>query len=110
MQLPLVLTSLAAIQFPAILGDLSHKTDVYLQRRAFTSNVTCLFANCEQAHYYLLYAPDLLPPGNYNNHSIGTFFEYQYYSNLTFRFDYLARLPFLSCVSCSASAPPLNVF
>jgi len=98
MQLPAVLLSLHSIQFAAILGDLSHKSDVYLSRQSFQVDATCLFSNCNQAHYFLTRTPELLPPGYYNNHSIGTFFEFFYYSNLTFRLDYLAALPALTCV------------
>lgn len=89
MQLPLLDITLHSIQFAAILGDLSHKTDVYLREQNFLSNTTCAFANCNQAHYLLVRAPELIPDGNWNNHSLGTFFKYFYYSNLTFRLSYL---------------------
>nr|QYF50207.1 MAG: hypothetical protein [Sichuan deltaflexi-like virus 2] len=97
MQLPLLDLTLHSIQFAAILGDLTHKTDVYLSTQSFAPNVTCLFANCEQAGYLFNYHPTLIPPGNWNNHSIGTFFEFFYYSNLTFRLSYLNTLPSLDC-------------
>lgn len=96
MQLPIAGLSLHSIQFAAILGDLSHKTEVYLARQSYSTYTTCLFANCEQAGY-LLSSSFQLPPGSYNNHSLGTFFVFFHYSNLTFRFDYLAQLPSLSC-------------
>jgi len=98
MQLRFASLSLSTIQFAAILGDLSHKQDIYLQLQSFSPNVTCLFANCEQASWLLINAPQLIPSGQYNNHSLGTFFEYYYYSNLTFRFQFLATLPTLICV------------
>jgi len=98
MQLPILLgLTLHQIQFPAILGDLSHKQDVYLSRQNFAAHTTCLFSNTEQAAYLLACCRSLVPPGNWNDHSLGTFFEFFYYSNLTFRFDYLLRLPALSC-------------
>lgn len=98
MQLPIANLPLRSIQFAAILGDLSHKSDTYLARQDFSPSTSCLFANCEQAHYLYHNTPDLLPPGHWNNHSLGTFFEYFYYSNLTFRLDYLSSLPTLVCV------------
>lgn len=98
MQLPLLDVTLHSIQFAAILGDLSHKQDVYLREQNFLSTTTCAFSNCNQAHYLLTTTPELVPAGNWNNHSIGTFFEYFYYSNLTFRLQYLASP--LQCV-CS---------
>jgi len=90
--------TLHTIQFAAILGDLQHKQDVYISTQSFTPQVTCLFSNCAQAIFLEKHAPFLIPPGDWNTHSLGTFFEYYYYSNLTFRFSYLALLPFdLSC-------------
>jgi len=97
MQLSFTGLTLHSIQFSAILGDLTHKQDVYLFRQDFSHNTTCLFANSEQASFVHLFHPDLIPPGNWNNHSIGTFFEHFYYSNLTFRFSYLSTLPTLFC-------------
>nr|QYF50215.1 MAG: hypothetical protein 1 [Xinjiang sediment deltaflexi-like virus 2] len=82
-------TSLHTLQFAAILGDLQHKQDLYLREQNFLPSTTCAFSNCNQAHYFLTSTPSLLPPGNWNNYSIGTFFEFHYYSNLTFRLDYL---------------------
>lgn len=98
MQVPLTLgLTLHSIQFAAILGDLSHKTDVYLQRQNFNSSTTCHFSNSDQAQYLRTFTPFLIPPGNWNDHSLGTFFEYFYYSNLTFRLEYLSILPLLKC-------------
>lgn len=98
MQIPIATFSLATIQFPAILGGLSHQTDVYLSRQTFSELTTCLFTSCELSDFVLRNCPDLLPPGEYNNHSIGVFFQFAYYSNLTFRFAYLSALPSLGCV------------
>lgn len=98
MQIPLTLDlTLRSIQFAAILGDLVHKTDVYLQRQDYHSNTTCHFSNSAQAHYLVSTNPSLVPSGHWSNHSLGTFFEYYYYSNLSFRLEYLSHLPFLTC-------------
>lgn len=88
MQVPIA-PILSTIQFPAILGDLLHKQDLYIGTQSFGVSTTCHFANCEQANYLLTYHLDLIPAGvHWNNHSLGTYFEYQYFSNLSFRFDY----------------------
>jgi hypothetical protein len=43
--------------------------------------------------------PDLVPSDHpWSNHSLGTFFEFHYYSNLTFRFSYLTDFPSLICL------------
>lgn len=97
MQLPLLDISLHTIQFAAILGDLQHKSDIYIREQNWSSNITCAFSNCNQAHYFLTFTPDLLPSGNWNNHSVGTFFEFYYYSNLTFRLSYLASPLLCAC-------------
>lgn len=97
MQFAILDLTLHSIQFAAILGDLIHKSDVYLARQNFNTTTTCLFSNAEQAHFITAAHPELIPTGNWNNHSLGTFFEFFYYSNLTFRFDYLSALPILSC-------------
>lgn len=97
MQIPILALSLNTIQFSAILGDLLHKQDVYLQRQAFSDSTTCLFANNLQAQYLLCRPHPEIPEGNWSNHSLGTFFEHFYYSNLTFRLQYLTDLPHLNC-------------
>lgn len=97
MQIPLLLP-LSALQFPAILGDLQHKQDLYLQTQSFEVSTTCHFSNCNQAGYIVTHHPHLIPSGNpWSNHSLGTFFEYFYYSNLTFRFSYLSDFSSLHC-------------
>lgn len=102
MQAPFI-PVLSSIQFPAILGDLLHKQDLYIGTQSFEVSTTCHFANCEQANYLRTYQASLIPPGvHWNNHSLGTYFEYQYFSNLSFRFDYQRDFAFesLTCV-CS---------
>jgi len=98
MQIAFVDLTLHAIQFAAIIGDLHHKEVVYKRFMSFESNVTCLFANCEQAHFLRVFTPSLIPPGNWNNHSLGTFFEFYFQSNISFEFTYLTVLPELTCV------------
>jgi hypothetical protein len=105
MQLPLADLTLHAIQFAAILGDLVHKQDVYLARQDFFSNTTCLFANTQQADFLTAHHSQLIPSGNWSPHSLGTFFEYFYYSNLTFRFSYLSYLPDLRCAPDTTCLP-----
>jgi hypothetical protein len=98
MQLPLSLP-LASLQFSAILGDLQQKQDLYVRTQSFEVSTTCHFSNCNQAGYLLVNHPHLIPSGNpWSNHSLGTFFEFHYYSNLTFRFSYLTDFPLLSCL------------
>lgn len=89
--------TLHAIQFSAIFGDLHHKYDVYSARQNYLPQTTCLFSNSEQAAYLLTSAESLIPPGDWNNHSLGTWFEFFYEANTTFRLEYLASLPRLHC-------------
>lgn len=89
--------TLHSIQFTAIFGDLHHKYDVYTLRQNYYPSTTCLFSNNEQASYLLSTAQALIPPGNWNNHSLGTWFEFFYESNTTFRLQYLGALPSLYC-------------
>lgn len=98
MQIPLLDFTLHSIQFAAILGDLCHKQDVYLSRQNFAVNTTCLFSNKEQARFLERHYAHLIPSGDWSEHSLGTFFEFYYYSNLTFRFSYLSCLPELACL------------
>jgi hypothetical protein len=91
--------TLATIQFSAILGDLSHKQDLYLLTQSFGISTSCHFSNTNQAGYLLTRTVSLIPIGHqWNNHSLGTFFEHFYYSNLSFRLNYLSDFPALSCV------------
>jgi len=84
---------LRALQFTAILGDLQHKSDLYVRYQDYSVRVSCRFANCEQAGYITDTHPEMIPPGHWSIHSLGTFFEYYYYSNLTFRFEYMSAPP-----------------
>lgn len=77
-------------QFTAILGDLTHKQDLYLAFGDFGPSVECYFSNSHQASWLIQHAPALLPPGHHSEHFLGTVFEFQYYSNLSLRLDYLA--------------------
>jgi hypothetical protein len=97
MQFPLLDFTLHSIQFAAILGDLVHKQDIYIATQSFAPFVTCAFSNCNQAHFLLTAHPLLVPPGSWSNHSLGTFFEYYYYSNLTLRFSYPSSQPVCVC-------------
>jgi hypothetical protein len=97
MQFPTTAITLHSIQFAALLGDLQHKTDVYIARQSFDKTVSCLFSNYEQGKYLLDNHPSLVPSGHWSDHSLGTFFEYYYYSNLTFRLDYLHAQSELVC-------------
>nr|QQG34634.1 HP3 [Agave tequilana deltaflexivirus 1] len=99
MQLPITLLGLTLhdLQFPAILGDLLHKQDLYLATGTFAATTTCAFSNCNQAHFISTHHADLIPPGHWGNHSLGTFFEYYYYSNLSFRLSYPASSPICVC-------------
>jgi hypothetical protein len=97
MQFPLG-PATASIKFVAILGDLLHKQDLYIGTQTYEVSTTCHFANCEQAGYLINFHPQLIPSGpRLNNHSLGTIFEYQYYTNLTFRFAYQWDFPDLFC-------------
>lgn len=95
MQVALLVETLHTIQFSAILGDLAHKTDVYLHAGVHGPAVECLFTNHNQAQYLLDHAPELVPPGNWSPHSLGTFFEHFYYSNISFRVSYHRSLTVL---------------
>lgn len=97
MQIPISGLSLRTLQFSAILGDLQHKQDLYIATQRFDTSVSCAFSNCNQAHFLLTLHPSLIPEGNWSNHSLGTFFEYQYYTNLSFRFSYPHRYPVCVC-------------
>jgi hypothetical protein len=87
------------VQFAAILGDLEHKKDVYLSRREFgTPAVDTLLTNRHQATYIRQYYPELVPDkdpsGNPpSTHTLGTIFEYKYYTDVQFKLIYLQRLP-----------------
>jgi len=91
--------SLRPFQFSAVLGDLVHKQDVYLQKQTFNSTASCHFANSVQARYLLDRYPQLIPGCPWNTHSLGTWFEHLYYSDISFRLSYLIDLPNVTCDS-----------
>jgi len=93
---------LAAIQFSAILGDLLHKQDLYVKFGDFSIETTCHFANYQQACYLHQRVSGLVPPGHHSVHSLGTYFEHYYYSNISFRIDYLSFVT-PSCSPCQIS-------
>lgn len=91
--MPLTIDS--KIQFTAILGDLQHKTDVYISLQDFGPDVERFFANHSQAEFLRDHFPELVPdqPGSPpSDHHLGTIFEFHYYFDLAFRFRYLQLL------------------
>lgn len=85
------------VQFTAILGDLKHKEDVYVYFQAFGPEVERYLSNSSQANFVRKVYPDLVPvPSSLDqppsDHTLGTIFEYHYYSDITFRFRYLKVL------------------
>jgi hypothetical protein len=97
MQIPL-LAAAQLFQFTAILGDLQHKTDLYLATQSFDPAVSCRFSALEQVRYIIIRHPHLVAAcPNCNNHTLSSWFEFSYYSNLTFRFDYLSHFVDFSC-------------
>lgn len=78
-------------QFAALLGDLQHRFDVHTHLADFGPAVVPLFSNSVQAQWLCQHTPEHCPSGE-NNHSLGTHFEFQYYSNLTFTLLYLSWL------------------
>jgi hypothetical protein len=82
-------------KFSAILGDLQHKIDVYLLCSNFGSVPESFFSNSSQAHYLRTHCAHLVPPPEQpgqvpSDHTLGTVFEFHYYSDLRFRLDYRA--------------------
>jgi hypothetical protein len=80
-------------KFSAILGDLQHKLDVYFICGDFGRIPEQFFSNEHQADYLRTHRPDLVPPSVVPDqppsvHTLGTVFEFHYYSDLRFRFDY----------------------
>jgi len=91
----------AAYKFTAVLGDLRHKETIYLRfGSASLTVVRRLLTNSEQAAYLKIRHPDLVPtpgPGEQppSDHTLGTIFEYNYYTDPAFvkvYLDYLAGL------------------
>jgi hypothetical protein len=85
-------------KFTAVLGDLHHKEDVYVFFGSASEPIVLrLLTNLEQANYLRRRRPDLVPkpqPGNppYNDHNLGTIFEYHYYTSPVFKRQYLLFL------------------
>jgi len=84
-------------QFTAILGDLSHKTDLYLEFKTFGPVVEFYFTNRHQANWLRKHHPELVPPPEQpgqepSEHTLGTAFEFYYYSDLAFRLQYLRHI------------------
>jgi hypothetical protein len=82
------------VKFTAILGDLQHKTDLYVEFKTYGPVVEKYFLNSSQADYLRNQRPDLVPPNDPSGHppsvhQLGTVFEFNYYTSLPFRFSYL---------------------
>jgi hypothetical protein len=92
-----LLTSDRIVQFTAILGDLKHKNDVYIELQDFGPHVDLYFSNKSQAAFLRRHYPDLVPPPASpgqppSDHTLGTIFEFHYYTELEFRLFYLSIL------------------
>jgi hypothetical protein len=84
-----------AYQFAAILGDLLHKQDCYLAFGDYGAVIEPYFTNENQASWLRANFPLLVPPPAQpgqepSDHSLGTVFEFHYFSDLHFRLTYLA--------------------
>jgi len=82
-------------QFAAILGDLLHKQDCYLAFGDYGSVVEPYFTNESQAAWLRTNFSSLVPPPaqpgqDPSDHTLGTVFEFHYFSDLHFRVTYLA--------------------
>jgi len=85
------------VQFTAILGDLKHKNDVYIELQDFGPRVDGYFSNKSQGLFLKRHFPDLVPPPASpgqppSDHTLGTIFEFHYYTDLEFRLFYLSIL------------------
>lgn len=81
-------------QFSSILGDLQHKQDVYLSFLDYGKVPEAYLTNEHQAYFLTSRFPELVPPPASpgqppSDHTLGTVFEFHYYSNLSFRLAYL---------------------
>lgn len=84
-----------SVQYKAILGDLQHKTDVYILIGDFGPVAEQFFSNSHQADYIRQQRPDLLPENPSqppSDHQIGTIFEFYYFVDPYFRSVYLAYI------------------
>jgi len=89
--------STSSYQFAAILGDLQHKLDVYLTVGTYGPIAEAYFPNSAQATWLRTHYPELVPPPAQpgqppSDHTLGTVFEFHYYSDLPFRVNYLTWL------------------
>jgi hypothetical protein len=92
------------LQFVSVLGDLLHKQELYLLFGKVGPEVDILFKNTHQAEYLTKEHPELCPPedsaGNKpNSHTLGTYFEYYYQTNILFRSKYLIHINIHLCHS-----------
>jgi len=92
-----LLSSNTELTLQAILGDLQHKTDVYIYFNSYDSDVTWRFSNEAQGSYLKRFERDLVPPPAQpgqppSDHTLGTIFEYHYYTSPGFRSRYVNRL------------------
>jgi len=81
------------VQFTALLGDLQHRSDVHIHYQDFGPRYVDFFSNLAQAKYVIHNHPELVCDIHWSTHSLGTVFEYYYYTDLSFRLKYLANLP-----------------
>lgn len=82
------------VQLTSILGDLKHKEDVYLELQDFGPHIEAYFSNESQAQFLRRHYPELVPPPASpgqppSDHTLGTIFEFHYYTELSFRLFYL---------------------
>lgn len=81
------------IKVLAALGDAKHRLDVVTRTWSITNDTLDNFVTAKsQAKYVKRFYPELLPPGNPNEHSISTVFEFNYESSDSFRSNYMERL------------------
>lgn len=75
----------------AVLGDLEHKAEVYTSFGSASLDIVLnLITNREQANYIRERYPELIPAdlSDANDHTIGTIFEYNYKTSITFVYHY----------------------
>jgi hypothetical protein len=82
----------ASKQRSAIYGDLRHKEDLYDLYQTYGPEVQDHFSNAEQARYLQEQHADLIPSGNWNEHSLGTIFEDLYNRDVLFRSEYICHI------------------
>jgi len=73
-------------KFIAILGDLKHKSDIYLLAGNFGPDIEAYFTAVFQAQYLKNHKPELVPPPDAaghppSDHTVSTVFEYHYYTD-----------------------------